>query len=177
MISKDYWKHFYKSHSFDEPSQFAQFVLPRIKGNLVDLGCGDGRDLHYFARHGITCYGVDASNEDLFIIKQDVNSFIKENESIDNVYTRFFWHAIDHETQLNILKWAQKNIFIEARTTLDQPKDLFGKHQRNLVDVDQLVKDLTETGFKIDYIKQGYGMSRYFEEDPHLVRVIGHRVV
>jgi SAM-dependent methyltransferase len=177
MISKDYWKNFYKSHSFDEPSQFAQYVLPQLKGTLVDLGCGDGRDLHYFARHGIRAYGVDASNEDLFIIKQDVNAFIKENESADNVYTRFFWHAIDHETQLAILNWTKKNIFIEARTTLDQPKDLFGKHDRNLVDVEQLIKDLTDTGFKIDHLNQGYGMSRYFEEDPHLVRAIAHRVV
>lgn len=175
MISKDYWKPFYKTHTFDEPSGFAQYVASRIEGTLVDLGCGDGRDTSYFLRCGIRAYGVDAANEDVLIIKQDVNQFIKENESPDNVYTRFFWHAIDDETRQNILKWTKKNLFIEARTTKDKPQDLYGKHDRNLVDTAQLKKDLESHGFTIDYFHEGYGMSKFFSEDPHLVRVIAHK--
>lgn len=175
MISKDYWKPFYKTHKFEEPSSFAQFVVERMKETVVDLGCGDGRDTTFFLRSGLRAYGVDASNEDVLIIKQDVNTFMKENECVDNVYTRFFWHAIDDDTREHILKWTKKNLFIEARTTKDKPKNLYGKHDRNLVDTDELKKALEEHGFTIDYFHEGYGMSKFFEEDPHLVRVIAHK--
>lgn len=175
MIAKDYWKPFYKEHRFEEPSPFAQWILPGLSGRLVDLGCGDGRDTHFFLRNGIQAYGVDASNEDVLIIKQDVHAFMKETESVDNVYTRFFWHAIDHDTQLEILKWTKNHIFIEARTILDKPKDLFGKHERNLVDPEVLKKDLIDNGFEISFFHQGYGMSKYFDEDPHLVRAVAFR--
>lgn len=177
MISKEYWKDFYKGHRFDEPSGFAQWVLPRIKGTLVDLGCGDGRDTHYFRAAGIRCYGVDASNEDVLIIKQDVSAFIKENESPDNVYTRFFWHAIPDDVQEEILDWTTGYLFIEARTTKDRPKNIYGKHDRNLVDVKKLEKQLKKKGFDIEYIHEGYGMSKFFDEDPHLVRIVAKRVV
>lgn len=175
MIAKDYWKSFYKTHKFEEPSGFAQFVAPQIKGTLVDLGCGDGRDTHYFLRNGIRAYGVDAFNEDILIIKQDVNAFMKENECTDNVYTRFFWHSIDDDTRTHILKWTKKNLFIEARTTKDKPTGLYGKHEHNLVDTKELKKSLEEHGFTIDYFHEGYGMSKFFDEDPHLVRVIAHK--
>ena len=175
MISKDYWKNFYKEHKFDEPSSFAQFVLDKVDGEFVDLGCGDGRDLYFFLKNGKSGYGVDASNEDIFIMKQSVEAYIKENPSPENVYTRFFWHAIPRETQLDILKWAKKRIFIEARTTEDKPKDLYGKHERNLVDVEQLGVDLAEAGFTVTKFLQGYGMSKYFDEDPHLVRIIASK--
>lgn len=172
MIEQKYWNDFYKAHKFDEPSSFAQFVIDKIDGDFVDLGCGDGRDLYFFLKNGKRGYGVDASNEDLFIIRQSVEAYIKENASPDNVYTRFFWHAIPRETQKDILKWTKKHIFIEARTIKDKPKDIYGKHDRNLVDVDQLGKDLGEAGFTVTKYLEGYGMSKYFDEDPHLVRII-----
>ena len=32
-----------------------------IGGNLVELGCGNGRDSLYFAKHGVHVTGIDAS--------------------------------------------------------------------------------------------------------------------
>ena len=177
MIAKNYWKDFYKSHSFGEPSPFALWARPFMDGSVVDLGCGDGRDVHYFLKTGLRAYGVDASNEDILIVKQDVNSFVKENPSPQNVYTRFFWHAIDTPTRENILSWVKGNLFIEARTTKDKPKNLYGKHDRNLVDTKELIKQLEDHNFTILKYMEGYGMSRFFDEDPHLVRVVASRVV
>lgn len=175
MIEREYWKTFYKEHKFEEPSPFAQYVLDSIDGDFVELGCGDGRDLYYFLKNGKSGYGVDACVEDIFIIKQVVETYLKENPCPDNVYTRFFWHSIPRETQLEILKWTKKRIFIEARTTKDKPKFLYGKHEINPVDIDQLGNDLTEAGFTVTKYLEGYGMSKYFDEDPHLVRIIAEK--
>lgn len=177
MIAKDYWKDFYKSHKFEEPSSFALWARPYMRDTVVDLGCGDGRDVHFFLRDGLRAYGVDASNEDILIIKQDVNAFMKENESPENVYTRFFWHAIDNATREHILDWTKRMLYIEARTTKDKPKNLYGKHERNLVDTKELLAQLETKGYKVLKHIEGYGMSKFFEEDPHLVRVVAERVI
>lgn len=169
MLSKKYWDNFYKKNGFNKPSNFAKFCLPYIKGEMIELGCGDGRDLNYFRQNKIDCCGIDIEYNGI-----DVSTWL-HNPCPEYVYTRFFWHAIDRKLQLNILGWVKNWIFIEARTTLDKPKDLFGKHKRNLVDVGQLIQDLWDNGFEIQYFKKGRGLSKYKKENPHLIRIIANK--
>ena len=46
-----------------EPSDFAHTVLPRLQADsvdeVIDLGCGDGRDSFFFASHGLRVLGLD----------------------------------------------------------------------------------------------------------------------
>ena len=175
MLEGKYWKDFYKTHKFDEPSSFARFCLDSIDGEFTELGSGDGRDLYFFLKSGKSGMGVDGSNDGLLLMKEEIGKFIKENPCTDNVYTRFFWHSIDHELQKNILKWVKKRIFIEARTIDDKPKDVYGKHDRHLVDPEQLKKDLAEAGFTIKHFSMGYGLSKFLGEDPHLLRCIAEK--
>jgi len=174
-MNKEFWENHYKKYKQTEPSSFAQFIVDDVKGSLVDIGCGDGRDLYYFKRKGIQAHGVDESNEDLFIIRQNILDYIKEQPSPDNVYARFFWHAIDRTEQLAILDWTKKYLFIEARTTEDKPKNVIGRHRRKLVDTKRLRKDLLDRGFIIKYFYEGTGLSPYRGEDPHLVRIIAEK--
>jgi len=160
-----YWDNFYKSHKFKKESSFARFCKPYILSEMVELGSGEGRDLRYFEKF-IEVNGVDKA------FNCDVKDWIKKHKSPEYVYTRFFWHSIDRKLQLKILDWVKNYIFIEARTTQDKPKDLFGKHKRNLVDVGQLIEDLVERDFKIIRFKQGKGLSKFKGEDPHLIRCI-----
>ena len=141
-MNSNYWKKFYKKTRKLKHSSFAEFVAPFVvKDSLIELGAGNGRDLGYFHDIGITARGVDMAYGNLFITKMDVGEYIKTHKCNDNVYTRFFWHSIDRKLQLAILKWTTGNIFIEARTTDDKfrPKT-FAKHERNFVNVVQLVK-------------------------------------
>lgn len=171
-MNKEFWEEVYKEHKVTNlPSSFAKFCLEQIRGPFVELGCGNGRDLYYFLEKGLHGHGVDASHEDYLIMKQDVKQYIKENESPDNVYTRFFWHAIEPELQEEILKWTKKRLFIEARTTKDKPKNIVGKHDRHLVDTKKLKKQLQEHGFSIVNFEEGTGFSPFEGEDPHLVRI------
>lgn len=172
MKNKEYWKNFYKKTLTLEPSSFAKAVLPYIKGNLVDLGCGNYRDTNYFLFNKIDAIGID----EVYGPVDKVENYIKEFRSPKNVYARFFWHSIPRETQLAILKWTKHYIFIEARTTEDKRKPkVFGKHERYFVDVKQLVKDLKDAGFQIVKLEEGTGFSKFKGEDPHLVRIIAHK--
>lgn len=175
MIADKYWHKFYNKHVFDSPSTFAQFCLDKIDAEFIELGCGDGRDLYYFLRNEKDGWGVDANGGGIYITTMDVNEYMDIEESPDIVYTRFFWHSIDTETRIRILDWTKKKIFIEARTTEDKPKDIYGKHDRNLVDVEELGIQLGERGFTVTHFEQGYGLSPYLGEDPHLFRLIAEK--
>lgn len=175
-MNKDFWTPIYKNDKVTtEPSTFSEFCLPSISSPAVELGCGNGRDLYWFRKNGVNIFGVDAANEDTFIVKQDVSTFIRQNESPKCVYTRFFWHAIERSLQLDILDWTRKRIFIEARTTKDKPKNVCGRHSRKLIDTKKLKNDLEIRGFKILHFSEGRGLSLYKGEDPHLVRVIAEK--
>ncbi len=176
-MNKKHWDNFYSKSEKQRQSTFAEFSVPYMNNSVIELGCGDGRDIEYFCRKNILSKGVDQSYENSLIIKSDVSKYIKENKCNTDVYTRFFWHAIDRETQLNILKWTNNNLFIEARTIEDNGrKKVHDDHDRNYVDVPQLVKDLKDNGFQISFLKEGTGLSKYKDEDPHLVRVIARKI-
>lgn len=175
-MDQKYWESFYKKSPKFKASSFARWCLPFIKGDLVDIGCGQGRDVHFFLENKIRAGGIDESFEDETIIKMNVKDYMARAESPRNVYARFFWHAIDRKLQRQILQWTKDTIFIEARTTEDETrKKTYKRHHRNFVSVPELVKDLKTMGFEIIRLHEGTGFSKYKDEDPHLVRVIAKR--
>lgn len=176
MNNKTYWEKFYKKNPKMKPSDFAEFSMRYIKGDLTELGAGNGRDTAFFLFNNIEAYAVDNAFESNCVEKSDVREYMKKNKSTTCVYTRFFWHAIDRKTQLEILKWTKKYLFIEARTTDDKDREkTYGDHDRNYVDVSQLVKDLKSRGFEIMFLSEGVGFSHMGSENPHLVRVVAKK--
>ncbi len=170
----NYFEKLYEENSFKTPSSFAKFCVSKIKGKMIELGCGDGRDLKYFKKKGIHCSGIDLAFNNI-----DVNTIVSNpnaNRCPEYVYTRFFWHSINRATQLRVLDWITGTLFIEARTTEDKPIDLFGKHKRYLVNVSRLVRDLKDNGFDIIYLTEGRNLSKFKGEDPHIVRVIAKKI-
>src|SRR3989344_3363951 len=175
--NKKYWEKFYKNSKKLKHSSFAEIAAVFTDNRILELGSGDGRDLSYFHECGITARGIDSAYGDLFTSKIDVGEYIKNHKCSDNVYTRFFWHAINRDLQLKILKWATSLLFIEARTTDDKYKPkTFRKHERNFVNVAQLVKDLKDNNFQIISLTEGTGFSKYKNEDPFLVRVVAKKI-
>lgn len=173
MENKEHWKEFYAAKKLTtKPSSFTQFVFPYLKGGeLIELGCGNCRDLNYFKSNGIQATGIDEA------LGTKVEDYIRQNRSPKYVYTRFFWHAIPTHTQYQILDWAEKYIFIEARTTEDENKlKHFKPHLRNYVNVSKLVVELKSFGYEIVHLEEGIGFSPFKEEDPHLVRVVAKRI-
>lgn len=64
-----YWDKFYKEKRLgveDIPSQFSAFVLGEFgrteNVSLIDIGCGNGRDTFFFAKHLSRVIGIDGSS-------------------------------------------------------------------------------------------------------------------
>lgn len=175
-MNNKYWENFYSTFKEARASTFSSYVFKFIdEGVLVDLGCGNGRDLNFFIEAGLQAYGVDEAFNSPIIENQNISDFIKFNEAPPYVYARFLWHSIDRETQLKILNWVKYWVFIEARTTEDENLEKsFPQHERNYVNVPQLVKDLKDRGFTIVELSEG-NFSPYNRENPHLVRVVARK--
>lgn len=60
-----FWENHYKTFAVDEPSRFAQYVVSNyLSGGdvIVELGCGNGRDGLFLAKHVHRYVGVDQSH-------------------------------------------------------------------------------------------------------------------
>lgn len=181
-MEEAHWRNFYLKAHTQAPSSFAQYIYTlylKPGDDLIEFGCGNGRDLYYFDSMNVNVVGVDPNIEDTFIEKTSALNYIKTakktgEESPEFVYTRFFWHAIDARTRNAILDWTKHYLFIEARTTEDTP-EVHTDHKRNFVSVPQLVADLKKHGFQIIRMEEGRGFSPYKGEDPHLIRVVARK--
>ena len=68
MSDNSYWNNFYntegKRAQLLMPSQFAVFVAGEAvqTNNIIEFGCGNGRDAFYFASLGKNVHATDASS-------------------------------------------------------------------------------------------------------------------
>jgi SAM-dependent methyltransferase len=154
VTNKIYWDSVY-NHPVDipiDPSSFARdIVMPLLSPTcvLLELGCGNGRDAKYFAKHGVTVDGVDISNEATGSPSctcgigentrcNRVNPHFFENDfstvlvplTYDVVYSRFTLHSVDAVKASKTIHNAYVNLkvggmlCIEVRSVLDP---LYGK--------------------------------------------------
>lgn len=93
----------------ESESPFARWCLPRLRHEsgareLVELGCGYGRDARFFARHGFRVRGVDfagvsrgpgrSSDAPCEFVESDCRGFLRAQPrgSVDVVYSNMFFN-------------------------------------------------------------------------------------
>lgn len=137
--SKHYWEQFYKDFSIKEDSSFCKYVKSKIPRNMqiIDLGCGTGRDTLSFSREGYSTMGVDRSfeaikkNNDCINVSNKNISFVvldisekeklydilkkeknraKANRNKLLIYTRFFLHSINKENEDILLETLYRTL-------------------------------------------------------------------
>lgn len=188
-----------------EPSLFAQWVINQMeKGKkVVDMGCGNGRDSVFFMENNMDVYAVDMSDAAIEHIKEcypsmihaenkDFISFLEKTDlEFDYLYSRFTIHAILEEEQKICIQNAYKSLkiggklFIEVRCTKDE---LFAKgtfvakntyfyngHNRRFIEKDELLSDLMNQGFMIEYAEENNGFAPFEGMDPIVLRVVAKK--
>lgn len=203
-----YWENFYGSLDLDStfyPSQFAAFVLGESSGakQLIEFGCGNGRDSFFFASHGFNVIAYDSSksainacnervktdNIEFFKFAVGVDEYSKMNETqlIKDVktiiYARFFLHAITDQEEMVFFKLAQDTLrtgsilALEYRCLGDEKiKKEFGNHFRRYFSHDELCNRVGEFGFDVIYQIHGRGYAKYKDEDAIVGRCMAVKV-
>ena len=198
-----YWNQYYKNRVCpEEPSPFAQYVATLVEPgrDMVELGCGNGRDAVFFAARGLHITALDMSQEAIsqlqsrglpnaqFLCGDFVNSNIHQPDSYDYAYSRFTIHSINHNQEQvllgNLFRGLRPGgkLFIEVRGVNDP---LFGKgkqvernaffydnHYRRFIVLDELVESLERHGLRVEYAQERTGFAPYGNDDPPVIRIV-----
>ncbi|MGA0242324.1 MAG: methyltransferase domain-containing protein [Candidatus Marinamargulisbacteria bacterium] len=200
--NQNYWNEFYSnSQKMGPPSQFASFVLNEFfhYKNIVDIGCGNGRDAFFFNQYQKKVLGVDGSNKAIElnskVAKDNINfklfSFSKSkkiselaeyiNQYYPNaiIYSRFFLHALTNDELdiffdfLELLAFENNPICIEYRTIKDSTiKKHINNHFRNYLNPIDIEKKINLKKLKSIYFHEGTGLAKYKNEDAYVARHI-----
>lgn len=203
----EYWNRFYEGNpNIEYPSLFAQDITKILvkNRNLLELGCGNGRDSFYFAKNGINVTAIDASEKVIdrlqekgcggnicFICDDFVCSPAIFAGQFDYCYSRFSLHAINEEQEDELIKnvyrvlKATGKFFIEARSIHDEIYGLGNKiarntyayqgHFRRFIVIEELEEKLCSAGFRIEYSEEKTGFAPFGESDPPIIRVIAEK--
>ena len=194
----NHWDNFYSSFiNIIEPSSFTswceKYLYNKKDYTLFDIGCGNGRDSKFWVDNGWKVIAVDNCFNAYLVTKNhlmtcnskkwnvcctNATDDIYCNSSI--IYSRFWLHAVDQETQNNwlstFLKYNDIFLTIEARTT-DQNKHIetYDGHYRRLLCPTLLVDELESYNFKICQKLIGSGLSVYNNDNPELIRILAYK--
>jgi len=182
-----YWNEFYKKDIIPlQPSKFAIFVdnffnVKDEKMNIVDCGCGNGRDSYYLSKkHNVL--GIDIANKpsdkDSKFILGDFCNYNKDN--FDIIYSRFTFHSITNEKQKEFVTSIKEGSYLCIETRSDKSSNIIKEHgdthYRNYTNVEYLTDLLYSNNFKILYLKEDKGFAIYKKEDPICIRLIAQKM-
>ncbi|WP_096029354.1 class I SAM-dependent methyltransferase [Campylobacter lanienae] len=200
-----YWDEFYKSEhrEITKPTLFANFIYENyIKdqniANLIEFGCGNGRDSLYFAKNNLSVTAIDSShiainalkkqNSDIRWINADFTISLDIRDKFDICYSRFTLHAIDDTGQNGLIENIKSLLkpnglfVIEARSINDGKFGLgqkvgknafiFDNHYRRFIDPNELKIALSNSGFNIIYIDESGEFAPIKDENCVCIRVV-----
>ena len=169
---KSHWARFYNERHTAIPTPFAASVAVELKEpcQIIDIGCGNGRDSLFFASLGHRVLGLDVAasaieeDESLAKMRQVHDVTFKEADvaapdalagvirSVSDaaslvIYARFFFHAITEEEETAILNALSEQLppgtrcYFEFRTSMDEKTHKhFGGHYRRFISLDMFVR-------------------------------------
>ena len=205
--SRNYWDQFYQTDRLgieDIPSQFAAFVVSEFPKSqtIIDIGCGNGRDSFFFCRHVNEVVGLDGSRIAIEHCKRKSDRLSLHNVQFHRVdlstdaclafiqglnidlsgtvaYARFLVHAIDENSEANLLKMGRHvtehggAIALEFRTHRDEnQKKETSKHYRRYINPLKFIECARSAGLNLAYFTEGFGFAKYKTDDAHVARFI-----
>ena len=197
-----YWTRYYSRNSMPfPPSPFAYTVLPYLfEGQfLCELGCGNGRDSVFFAKHKIRVDAFDLVKDEIDFLQENYSSeylnfsygdFSKmpsDPLKYDAIYSRFTIHSISEEMENSVLEWAFGSLrksgylFVESRSINDPllnegtklgHNENFTDHYRRYMDKEVFCEKLKKIGFRVILAEESDTFAVTKTESPVIDRVI-----
>ena len=205
----NYWEQYYlKQNAELMPSLFAHYVADLLgdkKAEIIELGCGNGRDAVFFAKEGHMVDAIDQCyNEICFLMKQyqyldnldfrcDDFTDMVDDQPYDVVYSRFTLHSISKEQQDHTLDWAyrnlkkdgllcievggQKNEIYKVGEAVVNEKDAYilDDHYRRFLNFDDLCDYLKKLGFTLDFAAEAKDFAPFNGQNETYIRVIARK--
>lgn len=187
-----------------EPSGFVRWLaasdLVREARTILDLGCGNGRDLPVLATMAEAVIGLDrsryavaaandhvAGHGSLAVIQADVLEPGRLRELLAEqkagkprlFYARFLLNGLTDKEQGQLLEELQAALLpgdmlaFEHRTSADEKlrKAQFRSFRR-FINTEDFVRKLQQIGVQIIHREEGTGLAPFEREDPHVVRLV-----
>lgn len=198
----EHWNEYYKGAELVfEPSDFATTVSRKFGQpvELLEIGCGNGRDSAYFSNIGNKVVALDPSMEAINLCQNKHNDesiqFINcklpalgssYDLKFDVVYSRFCLHAMTEKEEVDSLNAAYQilqpngRIYIECRSINDplarkgeviSPTERIHGHYRRFIIIDELEVRLQNAGFKIDSMEESNNLAVLGDDNPVVIRV------
>lgn len=197
----NHWRAFYaRSKAPDEPSNFALSVAGDLHSavDILEVGCGNGRDASFFAAEGLRVLALDASEsaiesarrthsrDGLSFFAGRIADLAVDAGSFDAVYSRFCLHAMTPDEEDEFLFHAlgrlrpDGNLFVECRSINDplaRKGEVISKterilgHYRRFIVPEELRAKLDALGFRIEAFEESAGLAKFGDDDPVVIRL------
>lgn len=205
----EYWASYYQTgQAPTEPSKFAAYISEKYlqnTGQLIELGCGNGRDARYFASLGLGVVAVDICSPEIEVLSDsntrdnlkfeagDFTRLPESNSRYDYVYSRFTLHSVDAEGQKRAIEWSSRSLkeggllCVETRGQknelyrMGKPVEgepnafIYEDHYRRFEDFEVLQQQIESSGLKILEAAEDKGFAPFGDTDYHFVRVIAQK--
>ena len=197
-----HWDEYYqKDNAPSFPSPFAEHVANKLntQQNILEIGCGNGRDSKFFSSKGHHVTGLDRSGEAIELCKNlyssepiefffgTITDIEKTNKKkYDLIYSRFVIHAMSLNEELEMLTMSYRllnedgQFFIECRS-INDPLSEAGEilshteriegHYRRFIILKEFIQRLVQVGFEVVEAIENTGLAKFGEEDPMVIRV------
>lgn len=199
---KEHWDKYYESADLIyDPSTFAQSVAEKLSrpSDLLEIGCGNGRDSIFFSIMGHNVVALDPSSEAINICRKvhgkssvrfeetTLPIYSKTiSEKYDVIYSRFCLHAMTEieeiENIISAFDVLKHNglLFIECRSINDplarkgeviSPTERIFGHYRRFIIIEELESRLVKYGFIVMSKEERDNLAVLGDENPVIIRI------
>lgn len=117
----------WESHPTAYAESFAQFLKDKkFDGLVVDVGCGNGRDVDVFSKLGFNALGIDNSEEELALAKKSFPNLNFELQNAENLKVKD--NSVGACYMINVIHYLDKEKAINEVFRALKPKGYFFIH-------------------------------------------------
>jgi len=96
----------WKNNPITYSEKFSKFLKSKRIKNIVDAGCGNGKDTHIFYLNKLNALGIDYSKKEIKLAKKEFPQLKFEVQNIENL--KFKNNSIDSFFCINVIHYTKK---------------------------------------------------------------------